>query len=59
MSVEGTVGLTGIVGGGVATCSPGAVGFDVPMDVGGDVGTGPPVGAVDGSDPVVRGAGAG
>ena len=51
--------VEGIVGGGVATCSLGAVGFDAPMDVGGDAGTGPPVGAVGGCGPAVRGAGTG
>ena len=59
ISVEGIVGRKGIVGGGVATCSPGAVGFDAPMDVGGDAGTGPPVGTVGGGGPAVRGAGTG
>ena len=59
ISVEGIVGRKGIVGGGVATCSPGAVGFDAPMDGSGDAGTGPPVGAVNGGGPAVRGAGRG
>lgn len=59
ISAGGDVGITGLVGGGVAICSPEAVGFDAPMDGSGDAGTGPPVGAVNGGGPAVRGAGRG
>jgi len=59
ISVEGIVGRKGIVGGGVATCSPGAVGFDAPMDVGGDAGTGLAVDGVGGGVPAARVAGRG
>ena len=51
--------VEGIVGGGVATCSPGAVGFDAPMDVGGDAGTGLAVDGVGGGVPAARVAGRG
>ena len=43
-------------GGGVATCSLGAMGLDAPTDVGGDAGTGPPAGGVDGGAPTAEGA---
>ena len=59
ISAGGDVGLTGIVGGGVATCSPEAVGFDAPMDVGGDAVTGLAVDGVGGGVPAARVAGRG